>query len=793
MGLRRHGAAALVVFNLALGLGANIAIFSVADAVLFRPLPFPAPRQLVAPQNGYYPKGYIVGLQRRVRALSLAAFSAGESLNLEQRGHAISLHGSAVSTNFFALLGVNPALGGGFGKGEDQPGQDGVVVISAALWRERFAGRRDIIGEDIALGGREHRVVGVMPPDFAFPTAETQFWIPMRLDPSQFQDYWETYSFEAVGRMRPGVSLGAARADFHRAAVAAVSDFPYPVPASYANQYPLVGLRTDLLGSVQTTLLLILGAVGLVLLIGCANAANLLLTQFTALRRDTAMRLALGAGQGRMLVWFLVRAVRLALLGGALGLLLAFWTLPLLARWLPAAATSASPVALDWTALGFAFALSLAAGLVTGAVPGWRASHVNLAREMRASTAGRAPGRMPFPSLLLMVEIALAVVVVIAGVLLAQSLRTLSRQNPGFQADAVSVVRIHPSAAYCAVAGRCAEFYRQLQADISALPGVRFAAVVNSAPLEGIPSIAAVVFENHPLLPGKQVPLVWANLITPGYLRTAGVALVAGRGFAASDSESSQHVALISVGLARTLWPHASPLGKQVTALTTGLKSWTIVGEVADVREFRLRGNPGIYRGEVYFPIAQALTSPPLAGSLDDMSLLLRSPAPPSAATLRRTILALNPDVAVDPPRALEAIVFASVAGPRTTTRLFELFALLALVLSMLGVYAVVGEAVAQRGREFGVRMALGARPGSVEWLVLRRCLALAGGGISLGLLAAWMLNHLLAGLLFRVSPVDPVLYAAAAALVVVAMMLAAYRPARRARRTDPSVVLRSE
>ncbi|MGH9485552.1 MAG: FtsX-like permease family protein, partial [Terriglobales bacterium] len=501
-----------------------------------------------------------------------------------------------------------------------------------------------------------------------------------------------------------------------------------------------------------------------------------------------------GCGQARLLRRFLARSVRLALIGGGGGLLIAFWALPVLARLLPSAAAGAAAIPLDWRALVFAAGVSLAAGLVTGLIPAWRGSRANLARDVRDGVAAPEPaGRLPLPSLLLIGEIALALVVVIAGALVAQSLRNLTRQDPGFRATGVTTVRVHPAAAYCAAAARCAEFYRQLRARAAALPGVRSAAVVNSVPLGGIPEIAAVVFQDHPLLPGKPVALIWADIVTPGYRATAGIPLLQGRDFSASDGPQSQPVALISASLAGSLWPGQTALGKTVTTLTTGMRAWTIVGVVEGVREFQLQGDPGFYRGEVYFPLAQAMATPPLAGSMATMTLVLRSPAPPTAATLRRMIVDLNPEAAADQPRTLRAIVYASVAGPRTTAWLFGWFALLALAMAMFGVYAVMGEAVGQRHREMGVRLALGARPAAIFRLVLFRGLVCAAAGIGLGAAAAWLLCRLLRNLLFEVSPADPVLFAGAALLVLAAAMLACCGPARRASRVDPAAALRGE
>ncbi|MGH9417274.1 MAG: ADOP family duplicated permease [Terriglobales bacterium] len=793
---RRPAMSLVIVATLALGLGANIAIFSVVEGVLFAPLPYAAPAQLVTQQNGFFPAGYFQGLRARARAIEWAAYTGAAEVTLRQRGQPVEVEGSFVSANFFTLFGVTPELGRGLGAGANQPGRDGEAVLSDALWRTQFGGRAAVVGTVVSIAGRPREIVGVMPAGFRFPSAAAQVWMPARLDPSQLQDFWTNYSLQLVGRMRPGLTLAAGRAELGGVAPAVTATFPYPVPPTWAKLYPLVTLREALVGDMRSQFLLMWGAVGLVLLIACVNVANLLLSEMAGRRREMAIRLALGAGRGRVLRQLVGEAVLLALLGGAAGLGLAVWGIPVLVHLLPADTPQLGLVGLHWPVLAFALAVALGAGAAAGLLPGWRAGRERIEPALRANSSGSGVGRarLRLAGVLLMAEVAVAVVVVVAGTLLSASLVKLSRHNPGFDAAGVTTMRVLPGDAFCSDAGRCREFYQQLQAQAAALPGVRSAALVNVAPLSGGAPIAPAIFEGHPLLPGQQIPLVWANLITPGYLRTMRIHLLAGRGFTAADGAGAQRVVLISSALAKSVWPGENAVGKQVTTPGVNqLTAWTVAGIVGDVREMQLSGDPGFYRGVVYFPYAQALASPPVQGSLAPMTLLLRAAPPPPAAQLQRLIRGLNPDIPAVGEETMTAMVEASLANPRTTTGLFLLFGALALVLSAIGVYGVMAHNVAQRTREFGIRMALGAQPQAVLAMVVRRGMGLALGGIGAGLVAAWALSRLLRGLLFDLSPTSSPVFAAAAVLVAAIALLACYGPARRATHIDPLVALREE
>ena len=790
--MRRHWALKTVILlTLALGLGANVAIFSVVDGILFQPLPYSRSDRLLTPLNGYFPAGYYQGLRERDRTLDLAAYAGAAQVTLRLAGQPVQIAGSEVSADFIQVLGVAPALGRGFSPGANAPGQDGEAVLSDALWRSQFGARRDILGATVEIAGRIRAIVGVMPAAFRFPSAATQVWLPDRMDPANLKEYWSTYTLQILGRLRPNATLALARADFQQQSPAVAALFPYPVASNFASTYPLVPLRDALVGPLQTRFLLLLGAVGLVLLIACVNVVNLLLIGVAARRRELAVRMALGASRARIIRQLVGEALRLALLGGALGLLFAAWGVPLLVRVLPADTPHLAAAALHWRAAGFAFGLALLVGLATGLVPGWRAADVNLDAAMRPQ-ADSAPSRQRLSAVLLVAEVAVAVVVIVAGALLAASMVQLSRASPGFDPEHVIAMGVAPADAYCASAPRCADFYRHLEARVAALPGVQSAGLVNALPLGGVVPIAPVIFDDHPLLPGAAVPLVWANLITPGYLRALRIPLLSGRAFSDSDSPAAAKVILVNRSLARRLWPGQSPLGKSVATLESGFTPWTVVGVVADVRELALSGDPDFFQGELYFPYAQALASPPVQGSLALMSLALRASHPPSASVLRRAITELDPDVPAAPERALSTLVYANLAAPRTTTGLFLLFGLLALALAAIGAYGVLSHNVAQRTREFGIRVALGATPASIVRLVLARGLAFAAAGIALGLAAAFALSRLLAQLLFQVSPADPLAYLAAATLVLAAAFCAT-APAARHGRSDPLAALRHD
>ncbi|MGH9520348.1 MAG: ABC transporter permease, partial [Terriglobales bacterium] len=634
---RRAGLSLIILLTLALGLGANIAIFSVVDGILFQPLPFPSPSRLVTAKNGFFPAAYFAGLRQRSQSIAWAAYSGAGGVTLVLNGQPVELQGSSVSANLLSVLGVAPELGPGFRPGDDQPGQDGVAVLSNALWRSRFAARADVIGRVVRIGGQPRRIVGVMPAGFQFPSSAAQVWLPYPIDPANQQTYWSNYSLQLVGRLRHNASLAAAAAEMQGIAPAATAAFPYPISGNWATSYPTIPLREALVGNLRLRFLLLLGAVGLVLLIACVNVANLLLSQVTGRRRELAVRMALGASRWRVLRQLVGETLLLSLVGGALGVVLAAWGGPVLVSLLPHDTPQLAAATLHWRAFGFALASALGVGLITGLLPGWRAGQGAIEPMLRGEGggAGSPPARQRLSATLLVFEVAIAVVVIVAGTLLAASLIKLSRLNPGFDPAGVTTLRIAPSDAFCANYGRCTAFYQDLQARVAALPGVSSAALVNAAPLDGGAPIAPVVFDGHPLLPGAPVPLVWANVVTPDYLRTLDIHLLAGRDFTASDSASAQKVVLINAALARDLWPRENPIGKQVTTLNTlQLVPWTVAGVVADVREMQLSGDPTFFRGEVYFPYAQALASSPVQGSLAPMTLLLRSSRPPSNAAL---------------------------------------------------------------------------------------------------------------------------------------------------------------
>lgn len=786
---------AVILTTLALGIGANVAIFSVVDGILFQPLPYPGFDRLLTPLNGYFPAGYYQGLLQRDWTLDLAAYAGAANVTLRLAGQPIQIAGSAVSANFFQVLGVPPNFGRSFAAEANAPGQDGVALLSDTLWRTQFGARRDILGTSVEIAGSMRQIVGVMPPGFQFPSAETQVWFPDRMDPANLRQYWGTYTLQIVGRLRGGASEAQARAELRRLSPAVAALFPYPVASNFGTAYAWVPLRDGLVGPLRTRLLLLLGAVSLVLLIACVNVANLLLIGVAARRRELAIRMALGASRARIVRQLVGEALRLSLVGGALGLLCAAWSVPLLVRAFPADTPHLAAAALHWRAAGFAFLLAVLVGLATGLVPGWRAAAVNLEAAMRPN-ADSAPSRQRLSAALLIAEVAIAVVVIVAGALLAVSMIQLSRVHPGFDSDDVTTVAIAPTDAYCAAAPRCTAFYRHLEARVAALPGVQAAGLVNALPLGGVVPIAPVLFDGHPLLPGAPVPLAWANLITPGYLSAMRIPVLSGRAFGDSDSPSSQKVVLVNSSLARKLWPGENPVGKSVATLESGFVQWTVVGVVADVREFALSGDPDFFQGELYFAHAQALASPPVQGSLAPMVLVVRARTAPSATLLRRLITERNSDIPAARERSMSALVYANLAAPRATTGLFLLFGLLAVALAAIGVYGVLAHNVAQRAREFAIRAALGAGRGSIVRLVLARGLGLAAAGIALGLVGAFAASRLLAQLLFQVSPADPWAYLAAVATVLSLTFLAALpcaAPPARVRRTDPLAVLRHD
>jgi predicted permease len=791
--LKSPGFTAVAVLSLALGIGGNAAMFSLVNGILLRPLPYPAAERLVR-LTGFYPKGAVVALQELSRAMEVAGVSSDQEFNLTGHGEAVRLVGSTVSANLFALLGRGPGLGRTFEVGDDRPGRDHIVLLSHALWQSRFGGDPATVGRTITVEGVNRQVVGVMPPGFHFPSGSTELWVPLRLDPGNPEDYWGFGWMPLVARLRPGASFRQAQDELPSMIARIATMFPWPAPKWNADAVA-VPLQEDLVRDVRRKLLVLQSAVGLVLLIACANVASLLLSRAAARRKEMALRAALGASRNRILRQLLTENVALSLLGGVLGITLALAALSGLKAVLPADARGFSGVGIDGGVLAFVTGLSVLSGLFFGLAPAASASRVDLAASMKAGgQRAMAPGGTRLRSSFIAAEVALAVVLTVGAGLLIRTLWGLTQVDPGFRPEQTLTVRVSSNPATCQVRSACVALYDELLRRAEGMSGVADVAAANALPLSGEQPLLPVEMDGHPLVVTEAVaPLLWAGAVTPAYFRLMRIPLLQGRSLDDSDGERTAPVVVVSAATARRYWPDENPIGKRIRVVWD--KDWrTVVGVVGDVRQYTLSGRaPVEITGALYMPYPQAV-------ALDrqiprSIALFVRSSAEPSeiAARLRTLVASVNPDVPVSDVRRLDAVVASSVSEPRSMMWLFAGFAGCALLLAAIGTYGVVSYSTAQRTYEIGVRVAIGATRGDILGLVMGQSLRLVLVGLALGVVAALVFGRTLSSFLYGVSPNDPVTFAVVVGLLVLTALSAGYLPGRRAAATDPVRALRAD
>ncbi|MHB8501385.1 MAG: ADOP family duplicated permease [Candidatus Acidiferrales bacterium] len=793
--LRKNpGFTAVAVLTLALGIGANTAIFSLVNGILLRPLPFAMPQNLVS-ITGTYPKGAFVVMREEMQSLDSAAYFEGHEFNLTNRGEPLRLSGVLVSAEFFNVLGARPELGRPFYPGEDLAGQDSYVILSHSLWEQHFNSDPSVIGHSIELEGVSRQVVGVMPADFNFPSSKTQVWIPLHNDPRDTIAYWAGDFMPIIGRLRPGSTIAQARAEIHMFQSRVSKLFPWPMPADWNAGISVVSLRNGMVADLRGRLFLLLGAVSLILLIACVNVANLTLSRAATREKEIALRTAMGAERGRVIRQLLTESVLLAFLGGSLGTLLAIEGLRSLKAVLPADTPRLADTHIDWRVLAFTAGLTILTGLLFGLAPALHSSRAALVESLKsASRAASTSVSQNLRSGLAIAEVAFAVLLVIAAGLLIRSFVALSRVDPGFRAERILTARITPNQEFCYDPARCISFYRELLARLQAVPGVISVAVVNTLPLDGRVAKRALEIENEPVSPGEASPLFWMDVVTPDYFRLMGIPVAVGRAFTSADDSGNPPVALVTASTARRFWPGGSPVGSHVRL--SGDKDWrTIVGVVSDVRAYDMQKNvPDWINGTIYFPYTPNAT---LEGGRvpSDMTVVVQSSLDVLQVqnALRSDIAGLIPEVPASEVKPMRAVISESVSTPASTTELFVAFAGLALVLGLIGIYGVLSFLVSRRTREIGIRLALGAQRRDVLWLIMKEGAKFSLVGISLGLVAALAITRLLAGELYGVSPADPATFFGAAGLMTAVTLLACYIPTRRAMLVDPLIALRQD
>lgn len=783
------------VLTLALGIGANAAIFTLVNSILLRPLPFPEQQRLMS-ISGILPKGWIRALGEHSETFtSIAGFGPDAESNIDIGGAANRVPGSLATVNLFDTLGIRPALGRFFDADNAVSGQDLVVVLSYGYWRQQDNGNPAVLGSTLRIDGVDRRVIGVMPPSVHFPYADTQFLIPVAFKGGDPVDAWGDFELRAIGRLKPGVTPAAAQADLRRLHPLLLPMFPWVMPTAWESETTVVPLLESEVGSVQPLLLLLFGAVGLILLIACANVAGLMLARASSREREMAVRGALGASPRRLMRQLLSESVVLGALAGIAGLMAAILGLQALIGLLPSNTPRIADISIHWPVFLFAAVASLLAGLLFGLIPALRMASPRLTESLHAgsrSVAGK-PGQFRVSTGLVMAQIALSVVVISAAGLMLHTLRRLSQVNPGFRTSRIVTAEVSMDADSCRNAGRCRSFFTTLLDRAQSIPGVANAALVDSLPMSGWDENYVYDAENHPRDPRQPAQQGSGRIVSPGYFATLGLTLERGRLLSAQDESGASRAAVINQAMADHLWPHQNPLGKHIieVAQETTPAAWTaqqaqvVVGVVSNTHHASLSGG---FDDEVYLPMTPA-------NEHAQMYILLRTQLPmeQAASPLRQTVAAINPQVPVTRVRSLDEVVAASESAPRSLALLLLAFGALAVVIGGVGAYSLIAYTVNWRTREIGIRLALGAQRSQILSDVVRQSLLLSLGGCLLGLAGAALAAQMLRSFLYGVSTVDPLTFSAVALLMVLLAIAAAWIPARRAASVDPITTLRQE
>lgn len=795
--VRSPGFTAVAVLVLALGIGANTAIFSTVNAVMLRPLPFAEPDRLVAvweknPEKGWYMQTAAVSnyldWKDQVQAFQdLAAYSDYvDEYALTGEGEPEVLIGAEVTGNFFAVLGVEPLLGRGFTAEETWSTVDAVVVLSHGLWQRRFGGDAAILGRTITLDGEARRVAGVMPPEMRFPLEETELWVPYGWEPAarDLASFRRAHWIRVVGRLEPGIAVAAANAQLEAVASRLEAEYPETNRLMGAGLTPL---HEFLVGDTRTPLLVLLGAVGVILLIACANVGNLLLERAASRGRELAVRGALGAGSRRIARQVLTESLLLSAIGGVLGVLAGMWGTRVLEAFRPDDLLRVATFALDWRVLVFAIGATALSGVLFGLGPALRAARQDPAEALKDGARTGTPGRgaLRATNLLIVAEVGLALLLVIGAGLLVRSFLELQRVDPGFDPENVLTAGVQLPGTPLYDEDIVRTFFGELHRRLNALPGVEAAAAVSVLPLADQPWTSDFSVEGRG--PDEYGVEVLHREVSANYFETMRVPLLDGRTFEPSDRGGAPRVVLINEALARRYFGGEDPVGQRLAFdRTPGDSSvWrTIVGVV---------GNESI--GTVRQAPRPAILTPYTQDPTWGRRLVIRTRDEPMSVlpAVRRTVQSLDPNVPLFAVRPMVEVYAASLARERFLTLLLGVFAGLALLLATVGVYGITAQAARRRTQEIAIRMALGAGGGGVRRMVVRQGMVAVGIGIALGLAAAAVATGLMAGLLYQVRATDPVTFVGVPVLLAGVALLACYIPARRATRVDPATALRAD
>jgi putative ABC transport system permease protein len=783
------GFTAVALLTLALGIGACTAIFSVVNSVLLRPLAYPEPDRLVVIRETNLPQfpefsvapGQYFDWQKQATSFASLAATRGGSANLTGLGEPLRLVTQRISANYFTTLGAHPAMGRDFLPVEDAPGKDNVAILSHGFWLRQFGGRANIVNETIQLDGQSVTVIGVMPANFQ-PGSRTELFAPAAYTAEEHENHGGHY-IGVIGRLKPGVSVEQARSEMNLIAERLAKQYPdtnkgWGVKLSPMLEYAIADVRPVLFS--------LLGAVGFLLLIACANVANLLLARATARAKEIAVRTALGASRRRLVRQLLTESVLLAVLGGALGVLVAQWGTGALLAWAPESLPRVHEIALDSRALGFTCALALVTGIGFGLVPAFQATRLDLNEALKDGGRGSSEGgrHHRVRSALVVAEVAIALVLLVGAGLLIRSFTRLQGVNPGFQPRAAYAITLSlPQKKYTNEPQQAA-FGEQATAALAAVPGVQFAGLSHVVPFTGNDYVLGFTIAGRPAVEPADQPSTNYYAVTPDYFKAMGIPLLRGRFFNTHDAAKAPRVAIINESMAKKYFPHEDPLGQRIN-VTNGPDTWReIVGIVGDTMHYRLDGDVTV---QTYEPFAQQPYS--------FMTFVVRvaNAAADLPVAVRTAIYSVDKDQPVASVRPLSTLLANSIARQRFTMFLFAVFSTVALVLAAVGIYGVMAFSVTQRTGEIGIRMALGAQRGDVLRLILMQGGRLVGLGLGAGLVGALLLTRFLASLLFGISPHDPLTFAAIAAVLAGIAALACWLPARRATQVDPMTALRNQ
>jgi predicted permease len=794
---KNPGFTAVAVLTLALGIGANTAIFSVVYGVLLRPLPYPEASRLVTVyENGRdFTRGSVaypnfLDWRRENRSFADLAVYRNDDLILSGSGQPEHLAGEYVSAGFFPVLGVPPFLGRGFLPQEDQRGTGGVVVLSYDLWQRRFGSDPQVVGRSVVMNGRSWLVVGVLPSYFRF-REQADVYLPLRQWISVEMDERQSHpGLHGVARLRPGVSLAAAQSEMDL--IARRLSVQYP-DTNAGRGVKLVPMKDDMVASIRPTLLLLLGAVAFVLIIACANIANLLLSRSNVRRREFAIRAALGAGSNRLVRQLLTESVLLALGGGGLGVLLALWGTPLLVAAGPVSLPRSEDIGIDPYVLLFTLTVSLLTGVLFGLAPAFKSARISLQESLREGARGSGGGRHRAEGLFVVLEMALALILLVGAGLMMQSIWRLRRVDTGFNTHHLLTAQVGISPSAMSNPSSIRRAFQQILTRLGGVPGVRAAAFTSLIPLSDNDEEIDFWLGPGPQPPGDQMTEALLYIVTPDYLKVMGIPLIEGRFFTERDTTASTNVVVVDDVMAKHLFPEQDPVGKQINLVVLGPAQ--IVGVVGHVKHWGLDADDtSKMRDQLYSPFLQ-VPDKFMAQALVGVDLLLRTGPEPFGVlpAVRAQVAGPTLDQPIYGVRTMEQIISTSLSERRFTTLLLVIFSATALGLAAVGIYGVLSYAVSRRTHELGVRMALGASRQTVLSLVMREGMTLAGSGTLVGLAGALALTRFLASLLYGVRPADPWTLVAVSLLLGGIALLACYVPARRAAKVDPMEALRYE